>query len=186
MRTETIERTYYSFDELSEEVKDKAVERLWDLNVDYDWWVFIYDDAERIGIEMKWFDEYYNIEKFNANWFHTTIAETILKEHGEQCETYKIAKKFLREVEIPQAMHDIFHSLYEKSERHTFEEELLDEVSDKYADKIEELEEEFLSDLKGEYSAMLRRNYDYLTSREAIIESIKANDYEFTEEGEMI
>jgi predicted transcriptional regulator len=33
---------------------------------------------------------------------------------------------------------------------------------------------------------MLQKEYEYLTSEEAIIETIEANEYEFTEKGEMI
>jgi hypothetical protein len=32
---------------------------------------------------------------------------------------------------------------------------------------------------------MLRQEYEYLTSEGAIIETIEANEYEFTEEGRM-
>ena len=32
---------------------------------------------------------------------------------------------------------------------------------------------------------MLRNEYEYLTSEEAVIESIRANEYEFTEDGKL-
>lgn len=47
-RTFTIEKTAYKFAELSEMAKQKALESLYDLNVDYDWWDYIYDDAKNV------------------------------------------------------------------------------------------------------------------------------------------
>ena len=46
----------YKFDELSDEVKEKVIERLWDINVDCDWWDAVFDDAEQIGFEINAFD----------------------------------------------------------------------------------------------------------------------------------
>jgi hypothetical protein len=48
-----------------------------------------------------------------------------------------------------------------------------------------ELESEFEADLISEYAHMLQREYDYLTSEEAIRETIEANDYDFTEDGKL-
>jgi len=50
---------------------------------------------------------------------------------------------------------------------------------------IEENEDEFLLSLCEDYRMILQREYDYLTSEEAIIETIKANDYDFTEDGKL-
>jgi hypothetical protein len=46
-------------------------------------------------------------------------------------------------------------------------------------------QDEFLRGMLREYLKMLQENYDYYTSEEAIIETIRANEYEFTEDGEM-
>ena len=54
MRYEKIK--VYEFNELSEEAKEKAIEKLWNINVDYEWWDCVYDDAENIGLKIKEFD----------------------------------------------------------------------------------------------------------------------------------
>lgn len=46
-----------------------------------------------------------------------------------------------------------------------------------------ELEHEFKRAISEEYLSMLRREYEYLTSEEAIKETIECNEYEFTEDG---
>jgi hypothetical protein len=40
----TIQLNLYSFEELDEKAKEKALKYYQDLNVDFDWWGFIYDD----------------------------------------------------------------------------------------------------------------------------------------------
>lgn len=49
----------------------------------------------------------------------------------------------------------------------------------------EEDEVGFLRKLRHCYLAILNDEYDYQTSREAIVETIKANDYEFTITGQL-
>ena len=44
-------------------------------------------------------------------------------------------------------------------------------------------ESDFIRNLKAEYSIMLHKEYDYLISDEAIIESIECNEYLFTNKG---
>jgi len=42
----TIEINLYQFNELSESAKQTAIEWYRSVNLDYDWWEFIYDDAK--------------------------------------------------------------------------------------------------------------------------------------------
>jgi len=44
-------------------------------------------------------------------------------------------------------------------------------------------EDEFLKRLLEEYLDILRREFEYLTSEEVVVESIRANEYEFLEDG---
>ena len=48
-----------------------------------------------------------------------------------------------------------------------------------------ELEEDFNKSLAGDYLKMLKDEYEYQSSEEAIIETIEANEYEFTADGEL-
>ena len=56
MRIKTTETKVYKFEELTDEQKEKAIEKLYDINVNYDQWDFTYDDAERIGLKLEGFD----------------------------------------------------------------------------------------------------------------------------------
>jgi hypothetical protein len=48
----TINLNLYQFDELDASAQQKAVNQLQSTNVDYNWWDFIYDDAETIGLKI--------------------------------------------------------------------------------------------------------------------------------------
>jgi hypothetical protein len=173
MRTIITETKVYKFDELTEEQKEKAVENLCDINVDYEWWQFVYEDAAQIGLKITGFD--IDRGSFCEGEFllsASEIAQNILNEHGETCETYQTAKSFMEE----------WQPVYN---------DYLDESSPNYEsgeseDKLQELEKEFKKSLLEDYRIMLSKEFDYQTSEEAIIETIQANDYEFDENGNLI
>ncbi len=170
----TIETTVYSFNELSEQAKEKAIERLYDINVDYDWWDSTYEDAKNIGLQIDTFDLDRNRHaKGSFNLSAPEIAANILRDHGKDCETYKTAANFLEDHS------PIFAQYMDESNEETYE-------SSKLEDELQDLETEFLNSLLEDYSILLQREYEYLTSEAAIIETIEANEYEFTENGKLI
>ena len=168
----TVEIKLYKFSELSEEAKEKAINKLYDLNVDYEWWDSVYDDAKNIGLKITAFDLDRNRNAegefiLSAN----EVAQNILNEHGEHCETYKTAQSFMNEWQ------PVFNNYMDETHK--------DYESQKSEDKLIDIENEFLKSILEDYSIMLQKEYEYLTSEAAIIETIEANDYDFTEDGEM-
>lgn len=148
MRIETITRELYKFDELSEESQEKVLESLYDINVNYDWWEFIFYDAEEIGLKLYAFDlDRGNYVKGRFVLPAKKVARKVIKNHGETCETYKDAKSFL-------------------------------------AHKNNS-EDEFLDDLLHDYKVLLNKEYEHLTSKEGIVETIEINDMEFTKDGKL-
>jgi hypothetical protein len=137
--------------------------------VDHDWYEFIKEDAKNIGLQIDSFDLDCNRHatgKFLLSPLE--VAQNILNEHGETCETYKIAKKFL-EAHAP-----VFS-------------EYMNEQSEKYEsreseDELQDIEDDFLKELLEDYSIILQKESEYLQSDEAIIETIEANEYDFTED----
>ena len=176
MRTETYTRNIYTL----EEVKDKAIKVNWYINVDYDWWDYIYDDAAEIGLNINGFDVYltnYCTGELLASC--REVADRIMIHHGETCDTYKLAKAFLAEAEpliiwlyrVEESRFDIYHR---------------GGVADTYSEKeykLAKLEREFKRDLLMEYAVILKKDYEYLTSSEAIEATLRANEYEFNEDG---
>jgi hypothetical protein len=66
-----------------------------------------------------------------------------------------------------------------------FEQGTEDEYEDYYDRnfQIDELEQAFLESLLEDYRIMYNKEVDYQNSDEAIIEAIRANEYEFTQDG---
>lgn len=172
MRIETISRAIYTFDELSEQAKEKA--RTWwrEGALDYDWWEFIYEDAESIGLKIKGFDLYRG-RNVDGEFFRcpVEVAERIKENHGENCQTYATAITFLKERE----------SFMESAEKDEYGEL----ATYKLERDLEDIENDFLKSILEDYAIMLEREHDYHLEEEQVDESIRANGYEFTEDGKI-
>ena len=173
----TIKTKVYTFEELSEEAKEKVIENLYTINVDFDWWMFTYEDAERAGLKITSFDldrnRHAEGDFLDTAWI---CADKITKEHGENCETYKTAKEFLNSWNV----------LVEKYSDGIKTDIVKEENEGEFDREADELENEFLNSIVEDYSMMLQKEYEYQMSDEAIIETIEANEYEFTENGKLI
>ena len=172
MRKETTTRTLYLFSELSTSARDRAIEKLWDLNTDHEWWDYTYDDATTAGLKITSFD----IDRHDISGRFIESAEAcaqaIQDNHGPDCDTRKCADAYL-------AIRDSVIDNAPKDENGEFESERnLD-------DKLDDLDKEFRHDILEEYLSILSKEYDYLTTREAIEETVEANEYEFTEKGDL-
>lgn len=165
----TVRTKVYKFYELTPEAQNKAVERLYDINIDYRWWDYIFEDAETVGIKITEFDtDHYCKGKFIEDAIFTATA--INKNHGEQCDTYKTAETFTSE-------RDNIVESAPKDENGDFVDEHALDI------QLDEIESEFLKSILEDYRIMLKKQYEYLASREAIIETIQANEYEFYQNG---
>ena len=167
----TIRTKVYKFNELNETAKQKAIESNYDINVMFgDWYESLYMDAENIGLKITGFDiDGGNYCKGEFNLSASEVAANIFRDHGEGCSTYKTASAYMEE----------FNPVFS---------EYMNEDSDKYESvesewKLQDMEDEFLKSLCEDYRIMLRNDYDYNTSKDVIIETIEANEYEFTKEG---
>ena len=160
MRTETTKRDLYLFHELSDEAKANAISNHHGLNVMDDYWCeSILYDARAISIEIESFNGDRGEIQILLGATEESVAREILKNHGKDCATYKLANDYLND---------------------TNETGWLTGAKGEGADR----EEEFTHALGEEYLSMLRKEYEYCTSDEAIREAIGVNEYEFTKDGE--
>lgn len=163
----------YTFDELSDQAKQKVLNEMSDINTDYEWWDSVYNDAETIGIEIKTFD----IDRGDIDCIIADSEETanlILKNHGESCKTYSIASNFLEKKS----------KLVKKYSNGIETEKVTEDNYDDFDSEWEELMGSFDYNISKEYLKMLSDQYEFLQSEEAIIETIQANEYLFTKNGE--
>lgn len=165
MRTEVTERTIYKFEELPDNVKDAAIDNLYDINVDYGWWDYSYSEAEGLGFKITNFDTDHGLIDIELYDAPIDICKAILKDHGKTCGTYQLATMWLAKFLANALRHGT--------------------LGDDHDEGHEALIEEFIEALGREYLHLLRSEYEHLTSAKQIIESIEANEYEFTAEGKV-
>ena len=161
-----IETKAYQFEELDEQTKEKAIDNYRYIGVESDFWYeWIKEDLISVGIELRSFDiDRGSFAEIHLKDFYET-CDLILKWHGENCETYKIAERYIEE--------------YQDIQYHIKDDEYLDE-------KLDDLDEEYQKEFSEEVLSMLRFEFEHMTSDEYIIEMVEANEYEFTEEGKLI
>lgn len=167
----TIKTVVYQFDELSDTAKEKA--REWyrsSLLYQEQAWESTLEDAANIGLEILSLDDHRQNEgKFTAGAEET--AHKIEEEHGDTCDTFKTAKQYLE-------ARDTVIRAWERDENGEFVNEHRLDVF------LDALDSNFLHDLLEDYHIMLNKEIEYLCSNESVDESIRANEYEFTKEGE--
>jgi hypothetical protein len=159
-----IEVMLYEFSELSEAAKERAIERFRDFNVDYEWWSSSYDGMAECGVVIHEFDTHRGTIKSEIDDEYET-AQTIISDWGETSILHVLSKQFLLDREA-------LVKKYGEGNQ-----------TDGYDDDLNYLERDYHHDLNEEMWKMLREEYEYLTSDEAVIESIEINKYEFTEDG---
>lgn len=160
----TIKVRVYTYDELNEDAKEKAL----------GWWAEGFDgafewdctkeDAENVGLVLEGTDRDRMTGHFQVSG--EECAKAILKEHGPKCETYKTAKQFLKD----------FNRMAEPIDEDT-------KAHDEWEQYREECETEFLRSILEDYRTMLDKDYEYNQYGEGAIESIRANEYTFTKDG---
>ena len=170
MRIAVKKTKVYKFNELPLNMKEKAVQNLYDINVDQEWWEYDYDyfhdELKTIGIACNKF--YFSL---NRDYYIAMDKPSIedprllLKSAG-----FDLRCKEARDIMYSDGV-DINTNHYAGARTSNS----ID--NDKLNDFIKEKLECFLS--------RLRKDYEYLSSREAILETIEANDYDFTEDGKI-
>lgn len=171
MRTHTI--TVYKFEELSKEAQERAIGHF--NTFDYEWWECEYDDAATVGLRITSFDLDRNLHaEGELTKDGKTVCKLILKNHGKACDTYKLACAALK----------ARAQIVRKTENQDADSE--NGLSYEGECALEQWEADFEKDLLEEYAHMLQKQADYMQSRENIVETINANEYEFTAEGKLV
>lgn len=153
----------YKFSELSDDAKQKAIEKHWDVMTNWSWWEFIYEDAKRIGLNIRSFDLYPKQIDITYEDDPEDVANAIMKEYGSAMDLYKLAAEYL--------------------DRYKQIEELVDEDEILPSDDLDALNEEFLHDIGECFLSFLNSEYEWRTSSESIGEELEINDYDFTADG---
>lgn len=191
----------YSFDELSKEAKEYAIEkvRISDWYLSYEWWDFIYDDAKTIANLMGWsIDKIY----FSGFWNQGDGAcfEGILEYKSG---AYKAVTEYApndealafiaREWQALQHRHFCaLHATIKHTGHYYHERSMVCDAEDTrkgYWHVVPYETEKEILELCVEFAQWIYKNlekeYNHLISDEAIAEFMIANEYEFTSDGEI-
>lgn len=194
MRAETVTRTLYQFDELSDRAKEKAREWYRNASEHDEWWDCVTEDATTIGALMGW-----DIEQvyFSGFWsqgdgacfigrmgYAKGCAKAVNDYAPQDTELHRIAKEW----QALQARHfyKIDAKVAKTDHRYAHENTVGFDVYRDGADATSELEDEVKEigrDFMRWAYRQLEKEYEWLNADEQIDESIRANEYEFDESG---
>ena len=195
--------TVYKFEELSDSAKEKARESLRDINVQHEWWDFVYEDAKNIGeilgIDMNfngknpciWFSGFWSQGDgacFEGHYSYAKRSCQKIREYAPKDEElhriadqlFDIQKRYFYRVTA-----SCRHSgHYQHSRCMTVDVECLDAQG--YSIQSFDCEQE-VRDLLRCFAdwiyCQLRDSNEFLISDEAVEETIIANEYEFNVDG---
>ena len=181
-----IETKVYLFKELDEQTKEKVIQNNYDIAIQDDWYHFTKDDLKEVDIELRSFDiDRGSFAEINIDNFLFNTCEKIIKSHGENCDTYKIAERYIKEYNSIQeridSLNDIDGYRYTDCEDDDYQDKLTQCDQD-----LDNLDEEYQKEFSEEVLSMLRQEYEHMTSDEYIIDMFEANEYEFTAKGKII
>ncbi|NLS26477.1 hypothetical protein S2M10_14600 [Sphingomonas sp. S2M10] len=209
--SKVIETTVYRLDELSDAAKEKA--RAWyrEGGFDYDWYDAVYEDFQRIaeilGLRLKtravrlmggstrqepciWFRGFWSQGDgacFDTWYSYRKEAPQRIREYAPQDTTLHGIADALQSVQRRN-----FYQLWAEANHrgHYYHEYCMAITVERdsptwqgMTKDAEEVVTEALRDLARWLYRQLEREYDYLSSDEAVDETIAANEYTFTEAG---
>ena len=187
--SQTITKTYeiFKFDELSEKAKDQAISQMSDINVDVDWWdydghtAFSSDEMKKYHLTIE---EAGDLLEFKHMYFDIDRGSYI---QFADCSfaNDKQARKFLGITPRLWNMIDVSFNDAGRGSNTRLEIEQCDYDSNltEHDEMLIERAKERFNDKMEDCLSNLRKQYDYLTGREAIEETIEANEYTFDENG---
>lgn len=179
----------YKYNELTEEQKKKVLQNLSDINVDYNWYEdefeYYIEELEKMGFsDVKiYFTGFWN--QGDGACFDAKVNTLDILNYLNNPKYNKLKKiaDYIN-ITITKYNHHYYHELTRKLEidfncykKYKRINKLINELE-------KELEELRIFYCKQIYKR-LEQQYNYLTSREAIEETLIANEYEFTEDGKI-
>ena len=147
----TIEIKAYEFNELNKKAKDKILCDFIDINTNYDWWDFVYDDFNYLGLKVNSFDIY-----------RQTIDIEFKNDIKDFCNN------------VINNWHD------------TDLVNICDDYLENENNSNKENESYYKRLIADEVLTTLANEYYYQTTNEAIIDTLEANEYLFTENGKSL
>lgn len=192
----TICQIVYKFNELSDKAKERAREWYRQGNLDYDWWSAVYDDAKEclahagFSIDDILFTGFHSQGDgacFNGSWSASDVDAQAMRGHAPLDDTLHVIADAMEKLatRYPEASLTVRHHGHHNHEYCTrFDVELGDDT-----ETSTELEANLIETSRKAMRwiyRQLEKEYEYRMSDEVCDDEIIANEYEFTESGNII
>ena len=188
---------------MSDEIKDELIDKHWGINVDHDWWECTYEDFK---IEMQ--TKGITVSDMNFTGFYSQgdgasftgrigmiaflkvheleqrfMAATFFAGQGElYVDISRGSSRYYHEHSVNiDIQEDMYNNYEDDSTRYQVYETMQDVLETEWKDLEEEVTDICRGYMQDLYSK-LREEYEYLTSREVIWETIVANELHVLEE----
>lgn len=198
MKTVTTNTDVYKFAELSEDAQQTAIEKLWYINVDNDLSTeFILDDAKEIGklmgiditnIYYSGFSSQGDGACFEGSYQYRKGSVKLVKDYAPKDTVLHNLVTRLQAVQKTNFYGLLAYVKHSGNYYHQYCTNISVEhnynnisISSETEDEVIEILRDFMAWIYDR----LEKEYNYLTTKEAIIETIEANDYDFTEDGKI-
>lgn len=191
--------TVYSFNELDESTQAQVLGNMRDINTDYAWWNYTYETMTTVGkmlginIDNIYFSGFYSqgdgalftgSYSYNKGWRKALSSEfggewlKVLIAIGETLQAIQAPMFYKLSASVTQSGH-YNHSGCTAFNVYYDGDYLTSEKQEQAETDLIQALREFMDFIY----CQLEKEYDYLVSDEAVIESIESNDYEFLENG---
>jgi hypothetical protein len=188
-----METTVYQFDELNEDAKEKAREWWREGGMDYEWYDAVYEDAKAIGelmgieidkIYFSGFSSQGDGACFEGSYAYAKSSVKAVIEYAPQdSELHRIVKALaaIQKLNFYQLTATVKHSghYYHEFCTNIDAQRADDSFATEGLDELKELLRDFMHWIYRQ----LETEYDYLNSDEQVDETIRINEYTFTEDG---
>lgn len=187
----TKQYTAYKFDELSPAAQEKAIEKYYDINVDYDGWDECVIEDFKEDMSKKGYDDikvYYSgfsSQRGGACFEATIDIKKWLESHKMKSKVRSVWNSAVVQgmdytLKLTHSGH-YSHSgcMYLTAEAYGYPDKAYSQFHDILAPEIKSISRGYADALYKK----LEQEYCYLTEPEAIKETLEANDYDFTEDG---
>lgn len=187
MKTITKSYEVYKFAELPEEAKQKALENYCEINLeDEEWWRSdsLIDDAKEYGIGINLDQMEFDLGRDNYLYFFDDYVDKKNRTGNQKGIWIEDEKKFLEGMTVTTKDMDfelwIDSNTYAGGVGQNFV-----ETGNNYDEVDETKIQNRLKDCIDTLFDRIKADYEYSTSEEAIIETLEANDYDFTLDGKI-
>lgn len=196
----TVETKLFKFEELTESAKRKAITESHDINTDYEWYQYIFEDYEEretgFEIENIYFSGFYS--QGDGAMFTGKIKKDIVNFISPSYKSSEYKRDWNRVVNLIKKGNINIFGIFKHSGRYYHHKSYTSHLEYEFIDKnerynylnIESILEDIIDDIERYYEDLCLKiynslfiTYEDITSDNAIEETLIVNEFEFTEDG---